>query len=102
MNKAIVGGCLAVACLGLVAYASSKPANFSEQSITLPSGYEAYCNRQGYREISTTQGNILVEDAGGNFVPCDARVGPAWDERTDEQRALGSGPIKGIPSSAMI
>ncbi len=89
MNKVFVGACLAVACVGLVVYANSKPADFSEQFITLPSGYQAYCNRQGYREISTTQGNVLVTDEGGEFVPCDARVGPTWDnDRRDENGNL--------------
>lgn len=84
-SKAIVGGSIAATCAGLLACTDSEPADFSEQFITLPSGYQAYCNRQGYREISTTRGNVLVEDTGGNFVPCDPRVGPPWDAmRTDE------------------
>lgn len=51
--------------------------NFSEQFITLPSGAEAYCNRQGYREISIGRsGTQLVTYPSGELVVCDAKVGP--------------------------
>jgi hypothetical protein len=89
MKRAIGAGCVAAGCVGAVIYANSKPADFSDQFITLPSGYQAYCNEQGYREIRYYGRPQLVTDPQGNFVECDARVGPPGSERTDEQRALG-------------
>jgi hypothetical protein len=68
--------------LGYLVACDRTPADFHEQFITLPSGKQAYCNRQGYREVLRTynyERNILVTDPDGNFVPCDAKVGPPWD-----------------------
>ena len=89
-QSAVVGIVAAIAIAGW--QLSKKPTDFSAQYITLPSGKRAYCNRQGYREISRTytyEENILVRDTDGDFVKCDARVGPEWDDtRADENGNL--------------
>jgi hypothetical protein len=88
MKKWILPATLAVALTGFFAVKSQRPTDFGEQFITLPSGKQAYCNRQGYREVRRTytyEQNMLVTDPDGNFVVCDAKVGPPWDPvRTDD------------------
>lgn len=94
MKRWIIPAAIAVMAVGYIALRDTKPADFSAQFITLPSGRQAYCNRQGYREIKVQTGrlrieNILVTDPNNNFVACDARVGPPGDElRTDENGNL--------------
>lgn len=68
---------------------ASSPPGFHDQFITLPSGHQAYCNRQGYREVNRVFMGLgsrreLVTTPKGEFVECDARVGPPDDAlRTD-------------------